>query len=257
MSVFTQILIAIPAFLVVITVLVAVHEFGHYWVAKKLNIKVERFSIGFGKPLWKKIFKGNETEFVIASLPLGGYVKMLDERVTEDISEQDLPRAFNRQSPWKRIAVLLGGPLINLIFAILVFWILFIYGVSAYKPLLQPIDNTPAQLAGLKAGDQVIAVSEKTVNSFEDFITSLFDVVLDGPKEIGLDGTVNLQVIRNGEKERISLLIPSHVYELTKPQNMLTELGISNWQGRIAKIRYYRSVRWCKYKQLATIGNNY
>jgi len=154
----TQLFIAIPAFLLVITVLVAIHEFGHYWVAKKVGIKVERFSIGFGKPILRKYFKGNETEFVIAALPLGGYVKMLDTRVDDDVKYSDLPRAFNNKSPWKRIAVLLAGPVVNLIFAILVFWLLFVVGVSAFKPLVAPMPDSIAAEVGLKAGDEVIAV---------------------------------------------------------------------------------------------------
>jgi len=207
---FIQILIAIPAFLVVITVLVAVHEFGHYWVAKKFGIKVERFSIGFGKPIWKKRFSGNETEFVISALPLGGYVKMLDERTTEDIPPEDIKRAFNRQAPWKRILVLLGGPMINLFFAILVFWLLFMIGVQTINPLVAPIDNTSAQMAGLEAGDLIVSVEDKKVTSYEEFVVSLFDVILDGKQSgsdefsSGKNNLIGLQVERNGKMQRIS-----------------------------------------------------
>jgi len=104
-------LIAAAAFIVAIGVLVAVHEFGHYWVARRLGIKVLRFSIGFGKPLWRRV--GNDpdqVEYVVAAIPLGGYVKLLDER-EGNVPPAELPRAFTRQPVWKRIAVLLAGPM--------------------------------------------------------------------------------------------------------------------------------------------------
>src|SRR5687767_7947963 len=120
-----EVLIAIAAFIVAIGVLVAVHEFGHFWVARRLGIRVLRFSIGFGKPIWRRMIdRDDPVEFVIASVPLGGYVKLLDER-EGNVSPQDAPRAFNRQPVWKRIAVLLAGPAFNLIFAVFLYWILF------------------------------------------------------------------------------------------------------------------------------------
>ena len=125
-----EVLIAIPAFIVAIGILVAVHEFGHFWVARRLGIKVLRFSIGFGKPLWQKVAGKDQVEYVVAAIPLGGYVKLLDER-EGNVPAQELPRAFNRQPVWKRIAVLLAGPLFNLIFAVFLYWILFVAGVPA------------------------------------------------------------------------------------------------------------------------------
>ncbi|HJY36539.1 MAG TPA: site-2 protease family protein, partial [Steroidobacteraceae bacterium] len=110
-------LISIVTFIVAIGVLVAVHEFGHFWVARKLGIRVLRFSIGFGKPLYRRVLGKDPVEFVIAAVPLGGYVKLLDER-EGNVPEHELPRAFNRQPVWKRIATLLAGPAMNLLFAI-------------------------------------------------------------------------------------------------------------------------------------------
>src|SRR5579863_4777906 len=123
-----QILISILAFLVAIGVLVTVHEFGHFIVARRLGIKVLRFSIGFGKPLFTWHRKGDETEYVISSLPLGGYVKMADEREGQ-VAAVDLPRAFNRQPLWKRLPVVLAGPGFNFLFAILAYWIIFMAGI--------------------------------------------------------------------------------------------------------------------------------
>ena len=112
-----SILITLFSFIVAISILVAIHEFGHYIVAKKLGVKILRFSIGFGQPLWKKSFGKDQTEFVIAAIPLGGYVKMLDSRETE-IAPEEVHREFTRQSVWTRIAIVAAGPVFNFIFAI-------------------------------------------------------------------------------------------------------------------------------------------
>src|SRR5262245_37664303 len=124
----------IVAFIVAVSVLVAVHELGHYSVARLLSIRVLRFSIGFGTPLWRRLGR-NGTEFVIATIPLGGYVKLLDER-EGNVSEADRPYAFNRQSIPKRAAVLAAGPVFNLIFAVAAYWLVFVAGVPGIKPIV-------------------------------------------------------------------------------------------------------------------------
>src|ERR1041384_5965009 len=127
----TEVLIAIPAFIVAIGILVAVHEFGHYWVARRLGIKVLRFSIGFGTPLFRRTMGGNDpVEFALSAIPLGGYVRMLDEREAP-VPQDQVSRAFNRQPVWKRIAVLLAGPAFNLLFATAIYWGLFLAGIPA------------------------------------------------------------------------------------------------------------------------------
>ena len=151
-------IIIIPAFIFTIALLVAIHEYGHFWVARKLNVKVLRFSIGFGKPLYR--FKGDkdETEYVIAAIPLGGYVKMLDEREGE-VPEEELERAFNRQSVYKRFAIVFAGPLVNFIFAVFAFWLMFVIGVQGIKPVMGKIDHDSiAWESGLRSGDYSIAV---------------------------------------------------------------------------------------------------
>lgn len=147
-----SILFTIVSFIVAISILVAVHEFGHYIVAKKLGVKILRFSIGFGKPLWSKRFGKDQTEFVIAALPFGGYVKMLDKRET-DVAEDEIHREFTHQSVWTRIAIVVAGPAFNFIFAIVAYWLMFIVGVSGIKPVIGEIDpNGLANQSGLVSG---------------------------------------------------------------------------------------------------------
>ena len=119
-------LTTIAAFLVTLGILVVIHEYGHYWVAKKAGVKVLRFSIGFGRPIARWVRGADKTEWVVAALPLGGYVRMLDERDPEclPIAAADLPRAFNRQPVSKRIAIVLAGPIANLLLAVAVYWCL-------------------------------------------------------------------------------------------------------------------------------------
>src|ERR1700759_1463746 len=131
-----KLLIFIAAFLVAIGILVAVHEFGHYWVAKKLGFKVLRFSIGFGKPLLTKVGKDpDRTEYCISAIPLGGYVKLLDEREGEGRG-RELPRSFTRRPIAPPIAVLLAGPFMNLLFAAVVYAALAMVGSEVVKPVV-------------------------------------------------------------------------------------------------------------------------
>ncbi|GAA0856031.1 sigma E protease regulator RseP [Aliiglaciecola litoralis] len=144
------------SFIVALGILVAVHEWGHFWVARRCGVKVERFSIGFGKALWKTKDKLG-TEFVIAAIPLGGYVKMIDERV-DHVSDEDLPYAFNRQPVLKRIAIVAAGPMVNFLFAILAIYLLLLIGEQTRKPIVGEIPEASyAAAAGLKQGDEIIA----------------------------------------------------------------------------------------------------
>src|ERR1700736_945477 len=154
-----KILIFLAAFLVAIGVLVAVHEFGHYWVAKKLGFKVLRFSIGFGKPLLMRVGTDpDRTEYCLAAIPLGGYVKMLDEREGE-VSAAELHRSFTRRPVMHRIAVLLAGPAMNLLFAAVLYAILAMVRTEIGKPVVGQVRlDSPAALAGLQRGDQIVRV---------------------------------------------------------------------------------------------------
>jgi regulator of sigma E protease len=143
--------------LVTLGLLVTIHEFGHYWVARRCGVKVLRFSIGFGTPLWRRQNREG-TEFTLAAIPLGGYVKMLDER-EGDVDIADAPYAFNRQSVWARIAVVAAGPLANFLLAIVVFWALFLQGERGLVPVVgEVLPETPADLAGLEVGQEIVSI---------------------------------------------------------------------------------------------------
>lgn len=148
---------SLASFLVAIIILVTVHEFGHFWVARKVGVKVLRFSVGFGRPLWQ--WRDSQgCEYVIAGIPVGGYVKMLDER-EEQVADADLSYSFNRQSVGKRIAIVLAGPVANLLLAFLTFWLLFTAGEDGAIPLVDRVaPSSLAAQAGLQAGQEIISV---------------------------------------------------------------------------------------------------
>ena len=165
------------SFLITMSLLVTVHEYGHFQVAKWCGVKVIRFSIGFGKPLWSKTFGKDKTELVIAAIPLGGYVKMLDEtelasepnNTPINYSESELARAFNRQSVVKRIAIVLAGPVANLLLAIALYWLLFILGVVGMKPIIgKVIDQSPAALASFAEGEEIKKINGIKVNTWQE-----------------------------------------------------------------------------------------
>src|SRR5262245_60369545 len=158
----------VAAFLVTLGVLVVIHELGHFWVARLAGVKVLRFSVGFGRILWSRPFGPDKTEWALSAIPLGGYVKMADER-EGDVDARDLPRAFNRQSVWKRIAIVAAGPIANLLLAILIFAGTYVAGVPGQQALLSaPPDDSAAARAGLRAGDLVVAVDDDPVRSWQD-----------------------------------------------------------------------------------------
>lgn len=154
----TGILWNLGAFLVALGVLIAVHEFGHFWVARRCGVFVERFSIGFGKAIWQK--KGKDgTEYTLAMIPLGGYVKMLDERV-DDVPEHRRHQAFNNKTLWQRSAIVAAGPIANFIFAIFAYWVVYLIGVPAVKPVIGDIaPQSIAATAGIEPGMELKSIS--------------------------------------------------------------------------------------------------
>ena len=158
----------IVAFIVALGVLIVVHEFGHYLVARLCGVKVLRFSVGFGRALATWRLGADRTEWVVAAIPFGGYVKMLDER-EGPVEPAELPRAFNRQSVWKRFAIVIAGPLFNFAFAVLVYAGLFMYGLPEARPLLaNPPQGTIAAAAGLQAGDTVRAIDGEAITTWQE-----------------------------------------------------------------------------------------
>jgi regulator of sigma E protease len=163
-----NLLVAVLSFLVTVGVLVVIHELGHYAAARLMDVKILRFNVGFGRPLWMRRRGPDRTEWVIAAIPLGGYVKMLDEREGE-VRAHEVGRAFNRKSVWARIFIVLAGPIANLVLAVLLYWILFVAGVPGVKPVLgDPAPATPAATAGLANGDTLRAVDDEPVYTWND-----------------------------------------------------------------------------------------
>jgi len=187
-------------FIIAIGVLVAFHEFGHYWVARLLKVKVLRFSIGFGKPLflWKKQRGEDLIEFVIAAIPLGGYVKMLDER-EGPVDEALRHRAFNNQRIGTRFAIVAAGPIFNFILAIFFYFIFFVNGETAIKPLVaMPAVESVAAQAGFEERDEVLSVEGREVRTWQEFRIALIDQGIDGGNV-----SVKVRTVDLHERERI------------------------------------------------------
>ena len=158
---------ALLSFALTIGILVTVHEYGHYWVAKKFNVKILRFSVGFGRVI--KSFKRGETEFTLCAIPLGGYVKMLDENEA-NVADSEKHRAFNRQSVYKRFAIVLAGPVANFLLAILLYALIFIIGVNGIKPIVESVtDSGFFDQAGLQAGDELLSINNVLTPSISEF----------------------------------------------------------------------------------------
>ena len=167
------------AFILALGVLVTFHEYGHYWVARKFGVKILRFSIGFGKPLLTRRSGPDNTEFVLAAIPLGGYVKMLDEREGE-VSAQESHRAFNRQPVLVRAAIVSAGPIANFLLAVLVYWLSFMAGVVGPKPLIGAVaPNGMADQAGLRVGDEIIGVNGQPTAIWDNVLHHAIDAILD------------------------------------------------------------------------------
>ncbi len=176
----------IASFVVALGVLIVVHELGHYLVARWAGVKVLRFCVGFGRPLWSRRFGRDQTEWAIAAIPLGGYVKMVDEREGA-VAPEDLPRAFNRQTVGKRFLIVLAGPVANFLLAIALYWGLFVGGVQEMKPVVgTPPQGTLAAAAGLRAGDLVTHVDGQPVQSWQEVRWKVLHASLDR-RAVGLE----------------------------------------------------------------------
>lgn len=186
-----SLLSTIVAFLIALGVLIVFHELGHYWVARLCGVKVLRFSVGFGRPLLVKRIGRDRTEWVLSAFPLGGYVKMLDEREAP-VAPDERERAFNRQSVYRRFAIVSAGPLANFLLAVVLYWALFLNGVPGLKPLVGPVPPaTPAAAAGLAEGDLVRSVDGEPVETWQDLRWALLDGAV-------ARGRVALEIERDG-----------------------------------------------------------
>ncbi|MDX7826582.1 sigma E protease regulator RseP [Aeromonas caviae] len=175
----------IGAFIVALGLLVAVHEFGHFWVARRCGVKVERFSIGFGKAIWRRLGKDG-TEYVLALIPLGGYVKMLDVRVDE-LKPGEEAQAFNHKSVWARMAIVAAGPMANFVFALFAFWLMFMIGVPSVKPVVGEV--RPASIvaeAGILPGMEIVGVGGKETGDWESVTYALISHLGDDSVQLKL-----------------------------------------------------------------------
>ena len=221
------------SFVAAVCLLVTVHEFGHFWVARRLGFKVLRFSVGFGKTLWSRVAGADGTEYVIAAVPLGGYVKMLDER-EGPVAPGELARSFTRRPHWQRIAVLLAGPAFNIIFAVLLLTaMLLVSGITDVRPVLGTID--PASIAGragLHADDELVRIDSRPVASQRDVMLGLLDAV-------STPAPITLQVRAPDGTQRVATLQiadPAQRLHLTEPSGMMGGLGLRFYEPPIPAI---------------------
>ncbi len=218
------------AFVVAIGLLVAVHEFGHYSAARLLGVKVLRFSIGFGRVLWSRRGKRDETEYCLSAIPLGGYVKLLDERDCA-VAFAEQPRAFNRRPPVQRIAILAAGPAFNLVFAVMAYTVLYITGVPGLRPVVgEVMPGSVAALAGLESGDTITAVRGTPVATWESTTIRMLDAML-------ADGEIRLAVAGDDDR-KVDVVLPTAGREsaLTEPGRLFDELGLRPFRPRLAAI---------------------
>jgi regulator of sigma E protease len=213
-------------FVVAVGLLVTVHEFGHFWVARRLGFKVLRFSIGFGRPLLTRVAGADRVEYVIAAIPLGGYVKLLDER-EGPVEPHDLPRSFTHRPPWQRILVLLAGPAFNILFAVLVLWgMLWANGITEVRPKVGDVTaGSIAARAGLKSGDEIRAINGALVTGQRDVVFGLLDAM-------SARGQALLTVRGSGGETRqanLSVNDPTERRRLTEPAELFRGLGFQFW----------------------------
>ncbi len=224
-----EILYSLGAFLLAISLLVAIHEFGHFWVARSLGVKILRFSIGFGKPLWKKTFGKDQTEFVIASLPLGGYVKMLDGR-EGDVPEAEAHRAFDQQSIRTRFAIVFAGPAFNFIFALFAYWMMFIIGIHGVAPIIGEVQKgSPAAQAGLATGQKILTIDGKKTPIWDVALESLLPVMVDRDN-------VKMTLESKGGQIFTTELDLSQSKQGLEPGKLFEILGFSPWREQLKAI---------------------
>ncbi len=216
-------------FIVAIAVLVAFHEFGHFWVARKTGVKVIRFSVGFGKTLWTYQKSPETTEFVVSALPLGGYVKMVDEREGE-VKPEDLPYAFNRQSVAIRTAIVAAGPLFNLLLAVLLFWLVFVIGETGVRPVLGNIEvGTLAATAGFVEGDEILSIGEEPTPTWIIAMDALMSKAIDGEREI----VVTVKTANESQQNRLLTFSDADV---ANPEEFYKHLGLKPWSPIIKPV---------------------
>ncbi|MBU2571668.1 MAG: RIP metalloprotease RseP [Gammaproteobacteria bacterium] len=216
-------------FIVAIGILVSFHEFGHFWVARKTGVKVLRFSVGFGKVIWSYQKSPASTEYVISAIPLGGYVKMVDEREGKVVDE-DLPFAFNRQPLWARSAIVAAGPLFNLMLAVLFFWIVLFIGETGLRPIIGHVETgTLAAEAGLLEGEEIVAVDQKNTATWSEVIESIFSAAMTGRESVDV-------TVKNIDEQQHSRLINLPEELRSEPDKLYDKLGFKPWMPQLRPV---------------------
>ena len=220
-------IINLLGFFLVIGILVTVHEFGHFWVARRVGIRVLRFSVGFGRPLLKRV-GADGTEYVLAAIPLGGYVKMLDEREGEVPSDQQHV-AFNNKPLWARNAVIAAGPAFNFALAILAYWLVFVTGATEPRPLIGPvIPDTPAATAGFQEGDELRAINGTEVEAWDQAVITLIRAANRSPVVVAVER-------QDGTRAELALDL-ADARLLDEEGEVLQRIGFQPWQPRIPPV---------------------
>lgn len=215
--------------IITLGLLVTVHEYGHFWVARRCGIKVLRFSVGFGKPMFCRKDR-HGTEFVVAAIPLGGYVKMLDER-EGPVDEDELDQAFNRKSVWQRIAVVVAGPAANFLFAIFAYWLMFMVGVTSVAPVVGKVEpGSLAGKAGLQEQHEILAIDDVETPSWQAVNMQLLN-------HVGDSGVIEVLVTPFGEQTPTHLSIPVQRWLAnTDTPDVLAGLGLSPFRPAIPPV---------------------
>ena len=208
------------AFIIALGILVTIHEFGHYWVAKKVGVKILRFSVGFGKPLWRTTRGPDQTEFVIAALPLGGYVKMLGDS-GEEVAPADRSRAFEEQTLLGRTLIVAAGPFANFLFAIFAYWMMYMVGVTGARPIIGSVEqDSIAYNAGLRDGYEIVAVGERPSPTWDNVFRESISAILN-------NSAVELRAKDlNGISRDLALNFESVSVDDISESDFFTEIGI-------------------------------
>ncbi len=220
----------ILSFIVALGLLITFHELGHYLIARLNGVKVLRFSIGFGQPIFRKRLGKDQTEWIIAAIPLGGYVKMLDEN-EGSVAPHELSRSFNRQPVARRFAIVAAGPIANFLLAIVLYWLLFVLGVSDMKPILGPVEpNTPAAHAQFEAGEMIVRINNEPIESWQDARWALLRYAIDQSAKVNVE-TINKNGEINSRQMDFSKIDPDKLSE-----NFSGIIGFTSFQPIVAPI---------------------